>query len=223
MYIYQYTMGFFVRLSIPYIGLNMPITFYMNAIFPIIYLLSFFVKYFLMFVALYVILIFLKYEFRNSTNIIAFIESIGYEIKSIKAYLNNIFPYKNLNNSEKCVFIYLILFCIISILIFSYASQMGSTFAEMLITGNSTQSIEANFRLLNDSDGIERKIFIIIMHYDGNYYVTEKINRINSSSEFLNPKIYIIPDKQIKLIEMSRVNCYYILEPCEACGKKYSI
>lgn len=121
LYIYQYTLGFFDKLSIPYLGLNLPITFYIAAIYPIFYILKMLIPFIILLIILYP---FFPYVMQHLNSFIS--QYINSYLESNK--IKKIYHDKFVGSLYKCVLIYVILFGIVSALIFQFGPQMGANF-----------------------------------------------------------------------------------------------
>lgn len=220
---YGYYSSFFGRLSLPHNGLNLPISFYFQDIWPIwlfgifIILISFYFGY------KKPPTNFMEAAFGNLVVIITSIIGIIWLLPT--AFEFN--AYNSITASKGVLtFLFIIFFCTVSagkkhfslahffykfdskgrliivmfyiLFIFILASFYGNIHATLLLGGFDGQ--EASLELNEKNNDMQSKSLMLVLHYDRNYYLVEK-----NISLPKYPLMYIVPDDQVKIAKVHRI------------------
>jgi len=216
-----YYWAFFRRLSLSSIDLNFPITSYFMVAIPpclMIFVLSiisfhgakkrpttFFqaLRGNLVFIALFVFaIIFLLRIWENWFYTVVIVQGlicvVGFVLYSIRhrstanLFYRHLWPYS---------WLWRIVWSIGGMLCLSlFAAFMGDTDATKLIEGTLASSSEITLELKSTNINLQSKSLILVYHHNGNYYVVEK-----SKPAPKRPRVYIIPDSQVKMATLRRI------------------
>lgn len=86
-------------------------------------------------------------------------------------------------------------------IVFYLASLMGDIHAKKLIQGELHKSLSVSFKMKNGKSFMPKKKLILIMNFNGKYYLTEK-----NDNPPLHSTVYIVPESEVALAEIKRIN-----------------
>jgi hypothetical protein len=201
-YLYGYTLGFCSYLSIPFRGLNLPIAFYLEAIYSAIFVI----------ISILIIIIIVKLLLIILQQYVPNLFICFNRFKTIISALPLLKNFFDLTLMKKCSILIIFLYIFLASVGYISSTNMGINSAKSLIDGESPQSIEIFFNLKEPISCIANKSLVLIMYYDKNYYVVE-----NQKPAPLNPILFIIPENQINSTSLRRFQEVYTPNPCTPC------
>lgn len=209
-FISDYYISYFNRLSIPFYTLDLPLSFYLYAANQILF------SSFFLILILYIVDTALKFEKNFSKDktfkdllflIICFLllifiyvyllgffktGNIFYTLSPPFFYILYVQAYKQ-RNRDKIGFVFINIF-IISIIILNYIPILGNNSAENLIKG-SDGNLEIKLELKDNESSLPNGTLILVTHSNNKYFLVEK-----NESNLGKTNLYIIPDDQIKMV-----------------------